>query len=136
MRKKWILLVDDDVEHTFGIEQRLVMDGFLVDRATNARQAWEKMRNRRYYGIIIDIMMPSGGLFKEDETDQDLKTGILLCQKIKQTYNNSMKIIGLTNHQAEAIRDDFISSGGDACFEKMQHRVAGNISQFLVNNLN
>jgi CheY-like chemotaxis protein len=132
MRKKRILLVDDDVEHTFGIEQRLKMDGFNVERATNAKQAWEMLQSRRkkYYGVIIDIMMPADGLFAYDKTDQDLKTGILLCEKIKKELGNDLKIIGLTNHHDEKIKKQFIQAGGNMCCEKVQG-VAGIFSQHL-----
>ena len=135
MRKKRILLVDDDVEHTFGIEQRLKMDGFNVERATNAKQAWEMLQSRRkkYYGVIIDIMMPADGLFAYDETDQDLKTGILLCEKIKKELRNDLKIIGLTNHRDEKIKKQFIQAGGNMCCEKVQG-IADIISQHLSKN--
>lgn len=136
MKKKKILLVDDDVEHTFGIEQRLKIDGFNVERATNAKQAWEMLQSRRekYHGVIIDIMLPSDGLFSYDETDQDLKTGILLCEKIKQELGNDLKIIGLTNHRDDKIKNQFVHAGGKACYEKVQDGVAGIISQQLSSN--
>ena len=133
MKKKRILLVDDDVEHTFGIEQRLKMDGFNIERATNAKQAWEMLQSRRkkYHGVIIDIMLPSDGLFTYDETDQDLKTGIRLCEKIKKELGNNLKIIGLTNHHDDKIKNQFIAAGGIKCYEKIQEGVAGIIAQQL-----
>ncbi len=136
MKKKWILLVDDDVEHTFGIEQRLKMDSFKVERATTAQQAWDMLQSRRkkFYGVIIDIMLPSGGLFTYDETDQDLKTGIRLCEKIKKELKRKLKIIGLTNHHDEKIKKQFIQAGGDNCYEKLENGVAGIISQDLSND--
>jgi len=136
MKKKRILLVDDDVEHTYGIEQRLKMDGFDVERATNAQQAWDLLQSRRkkYFGIIIDIMLPSAGLFSYDQTDQDLKTGIRLCEKINNEYKHTLKIIGLTNHHDEKIKQQFIQTGGAGCYEKLEDGVAGKISQQLLNN--
>lgn len=135
MKKKRILLVDDDVEHTFGIEQRLKMDGFNVERATNAKQAWEMLQSRRkkYHGVIIDIMLPADGLFSYDETDQDLKTGIRLCEKIKKELGNDLKIIGLTNHHDDKIKNQFVHAGGKVCYEKVQDGVAGIISHQLSN---
>lgn len=135
MKKKRILLVDDDVEHTYGIEQRLIMAGFDVERATNARQAWDMLRSwrKKYHGVIIDIMLPAGGLFTYDETDQDLKTGIRLCEKISGEINTGLKIIGLTNYHDDKIKDLFIAAGGLKCYEKVQDGVAGFIVQQLIN---
>jgi len=133
MEKRCILLVDDDIDHTSGIEQRLVMDGFEVDRATNAKQAYNKIENGKYYGVILDIMMPSGGLFGYDQTDQDIRTGILLCKKIREDFDGRLRIIGLTNHHDEDIKRSFVDSGGEVCLEKIQLGVAGIISEMLSN---
>ncbi|MBN1407256.1 MAG: response regulator transcription factor [Calditrichaceae bacterium] len=129
MPVKKILFVDDDLEHTFGFKQRLEMEGFEVKRAMNANQAWETLIKEKFDGIIIDIMLPSNNLFSYEDTDQDLKTGILLCQKIRREYVEPIKIVGLTHHQSTKIKNEFMDAGGDDYVEKNTQGAAEKLSQ-------
>jgi DNA-binding response OmpR family regulator len=129
--KKRVLLVEDDIDYTWGIEQRLKMNKYEVIRVTTAKQAWDKLKSEHFDRVIIDIMMPSDGLFTYNETDQDLKTGILLCKKIREEYDKKIKLVAFTNRQEESIKDEFLKAGGNTFIRKNEHDAGNSVIKAL-----
>jgi DNA-binding NtrC family response regulator len=58
MTKETVLIVDDEVEFTEILSQRMESRGMAVDTAAGGREALEKARNRSYDAIILDLSMP------------------------------------------------------------------------------
>ncbi len=82
MRKKKILLAEDDKNLGFVIQDYLLQNGFQVVLCENGKQALETFTETRFDLCILDVMMP-----KMD--------GFTLAEKIK-TANNRMPVIFLT----------------------------------------
>ncbi len=82
MRKKKILLAEDDKNLGFVIQDYLLQNGFQAVLCENGKQALEIFTETRFDLCILDVMMP-----KMD--------GFTLAEKIK-TANNRMPIIFLT----------------------------------------
>jgi signal transduction histidine kinase/CheY-like chemotaxis protein/ligand-binding sensor domain-containing protein len=57
-RNARILLVDDDLGVHDMVEQALVNEGYVLERATSGREALECMEKSRPDAIILDLMMP------------------------------------------------------------------------------
>ena len=53
-----VLLVEDEALVGDMLEDLLALDGHQVDRATNGREALERMRSRSYALIVSDVRMP------------------------------------------------------------------------------
>lgn len=58
MTKEKVLIVDDEVEFTEILSQRMESRGMTVDTAAGGREALEKARARPYDAIILDLSMP------------------------------------------------------------------------------
>ncbi|QZY54105.1 response regulator transcription factor [Crassaminicella profunda] len=71
MSKYNILVVDDDPDIVEVITLYLRNSGYNVDTASNCNAALEKIKNKCFHLILLDIMLP----------DFD---GTILCQKIRQ----------------------------------------------------
>jgi DNA-binding NtrC family response regulator len=57
--RKWSVLVIDDDPGVQGLFHTvLARNGFLVDTASNGRQAFEYLRRGGYAVILLDLMMP------------------------------------------------------------------------------
>ena len=53
-----IIVVDDDETVRTYISRALTNEGYLIDSASTAREALDKIRNNRYSLILLDIKMP------------------------------------------------------------------------------
>jgi DNA-binding NtrC family response regulator len=53
-----ILLVDDEPEFTRVLSERIQSRGVDVDTAASGREALEKVKNRSYDAIVLDLSMP------------------------------------------------------------------------------
>jgi CheY-like chemotaxis protein len=53
-----VLLVEDEALVADMLEDLLALDGHQVDRATNGREALERMRGQSYALIVSDVRMP------------------------------------------------------------------------------
>ena len=58
MTKETVLVVDDEVEFTEILSQRMEARGMAVDTAAGGREALQKARTRSYDAIILDLSMP------------------------------------------------------------------------------
>lgn len=81
MEKYKILIVEDEKQMSMFIEMELTHEGYEVDTAYDGREGLEKIENKEYDLILLDIMIPS-------------LNGIEVCRRIRQFSN--VPIIMLT----------------------------------------
>ena len=84
---KEILLIDDlSEEHSNYIS--VLETEYKVDVTAYIETARIKLKKTDRYGLVVlDIMMPTLGLFKEDETEDGLKTGLVYYEKELKKMN-------------------------------------------------
>ena len=58
MTKENVLLVDDELEFTQVLSERMKSRGVDVDIAASGREALEKVRDKSYDAIVLDLSMP------------------------------------------------------------------------------
>lgn len=58
MTQEKVLIVDDEVEFTEVLAERMESRGMAIDTAAGGREALEKARKRSYDAIILDLSMP------------------------------------------------------------------------------
>ena len=56
--QKTVLIVDDEQRIREMVREHLVAEGFMVEEAGNGMEALEKMEEKAYNCIVLDIMMP------------------------------------------------------------------------------
>ncbi len=79
-----ILLVDDEPVNLRVLENHLVLRGFEIDKALNAYEALDKLKQRHFDLVILDVMMPT-------------MSGFELCEKIREKHlANKLPVIMLT----------------------------------------
>ena len=61
MTKERVLIVDDEIDFTEILSQRMEARGMAVDTAAGGREALEKARASSYDAIILDLAMPEMG---------------------------------------------------------------------------
>ena len=81
MDKYKILIVEDEKQMSMFIEMELTHEGYEVDKAYDGREGLEKVENKEYDLVLLDIMIPS-------------LNGIVVCRRIRQFSN--VPIIMLT----------------------------------------
>ena len=96
-RKGRILVIDDDEGIRKVVAEALKSDGYLVDTATNGKEAVEKSRTNFYNLALIDIRLP------------DME-GTKLLTSMKQTIPEMIKII-LTGYPALQNAIDAVNKG-------------------------
>lgn len=99
--KKHIVMIDDDFQVMTPYETALRECEFEVTRfsgETCVDQALEFLRQKSALVdlAVVDIMMPSGEAFDGNDTDEGMKTGIFLLEKLKTDYP-SIPLLVLTN---------------------------------------
>lgn len=71
MKKHKILIVEDEKQMSMFIEMELKHEGYETDVEYNGKEALEKVKNKEYDVILLDIMIPS-------------LNGIEVCRRIRQ----------------------------------------------------
>lgn len=82
MRADHVLLVDDEVEFTETLAERMRARGLLVDTAASGEEALQKVAEQRFDAIVLDLAMPG-------------MDGIETLQALREA-NPEMQIIMLT----------------------------------------
>ena len=58
MARERVLLVDDELDFTEVLSERMNSRGVDVDTAASGREALDKVRDRSYDAVILDLAMP------------------------------------------------------------------------------
>ncbi|RKZ22862.1 response regulator [bacterium] len=95
---KRILLVDDDEDLLELYRETLQEEGFSVDTATNGREAVEKVKEKEYDLVVLDIRMP--------EMDGIEALGYILGER------KDIKVV--LNTAYASYKDNFLTWGADA----------------------
>ena len=99
MKKIKILLIDDEIEFTSTLAERLELRGFDAKTTDNGESGIELIRNELFDIAIIDLMMP----------------GISGLETLKQvkTFNTKLPVILLTGHGSTKEGMEGIRIGAD-----------------------
>jgi len=84
VRKKTVLIVDDERGFIEALKDALVHEGVRVLTATTAEEALKILKKEHVDLATVDIMMPPGPSL-ESQADSH-RTGIILCRTIKRAY--------------------------------------------------
>ncbi len=84
MKGAKVLLVDDEKEFTAVLKERLVSRDIIVDIVHNGRDALEKVKEKSFDAIVVDLMMP-----EIDGID---------TLKLLRNYNSDLQVILLTGY--------------------------------------
>jgi len=98
MKKKTILVVDDEMDMRTFITTLLETSGYRPIVATNGEEGIRKAREHKPAVIILDVMMPKEGgvqMYRELKTDEQLKgiPVIMLSAIAKKTFFHSQKML-------------------------------------------
>ena len=98
MKKKKILVVDDELDMRTFITTLLETSGYRPIIAVNGEEGLEMARKSKPAAIILDVMMPREGgiqMYRELKTDDELKKipVIMLSAIAKKTFFHSQKIL-------------------------------------------
>lgn len=101
-----ILLVEDEERIARFVVRGLTFEGYKVDAASSAEEAWRHLSHREPDLVVLDLMLP----------DAD---GYDLCRRIRQTTN--VPIVMLTARDAVADRVRGLDAGADDYLVKPFH---------------
>jgi CheY-like chemotaxis protein len=111
-----ILLIDDEANgetpqdfdpysttYMWYYTQELRESGFVVVETNNVDDAIAILEfdPQGFDAIVLDLMMPWGQMFTADETEQGVRTGVLLADRISEISPRS-RIVVLTNQGNES----------------------------------
>ena len=122
---KKILFVDDDEFQRKSLKKLLVMLGYNVEFAKNAKEALEILEKEEFLLIITDLIMP--------EMD-----GIELCKRIREINSkavvyafsghlvgvefNHLEAIGFDGHRCKPVKIEVLERAIAGAFEKIDQR--------------
>ena len=90
-----VLFVEDDIYFRQKYIDKLECEGFEVSTANNLTEAKGSIKNSPPDFVIIDVMMPSGGMVADFETRAGFRTGVVLGKWLLKYYPN-IKFIGFS----------------------------------------
>lgn len=85
MKRKTVLIADDEIGYAEGIIDALEYEGLRVLTATSAASALSTLKREIIDLVIVDIMMPPGHSLEHQGVSSD-KTGVVLCRTIRKMY--------------------------------------------------
>ncbi|MGQ1889524.1 response regulator [Thermophagus sp. OGC60D27] len=103
-----LLLVEDNVLNQKLIFLTLSKYGFQIDVANNGKEAVDKVKNKRYDIILMDLMMPV----------MDGLEATRIIRQREREWGQKNLIIGLTANTYDADRDKCINGGMDEYMAK------------------
>ncbi|MBW4478664.1 MAG: response regulator [Tolypothrix brevis GSE-NOS-MK-07-07A] len=111
-----ILFVDDERRRMDSYVQDLILSGHEIEFKSDVDSALEFFvdNQTQIKLLILDIMMPTGESFDDDQTHYGLRTGIAFYQKIRE-QNPSLPTIIFTNVSDENLAEE-ISRGSNVLF--------------------
>ncbi|WDV46172.1 response regulator transcription factor [Clostridiaceae bacterium M8S5] len=93
-----ILLVEDDLNLSFGIEFALKNEGFSVTTANTIDSGRKSFKNGNFDLVILDVMLPDGN-------------GYELCEEIRNTSNVSIIFLTACDEEVNVVMG--LDMGGD-----------------------
>ena len=99
MKKKKILIVDDDEQILEMLGEFLEEEGFIIDLSSGGQDALKKLEDGKYHLVISDVRMP----------DID---GFEVLQQVKEKYIKT-KVILMTGYTEEYDISDALILGAD-----------------------
>jgi len=113
MKKKTVLVVDDELDMRTFISTLLETSGYRALVATNGEEGIKKAREHKPAVIILDVMMPKEGgvqMYRELKTDEELKgiPVIMLSAIAKKTFFHSQKMLNTYRGQVVAEPEAYI----------------------------
>ena len=103
MKKKKILLIDDEVDLVDLVKMRLEASDYYVEPLYTSARAMEIAKRERPDLIILDIMMPD-------------KNGFEVCRELKadrKTKDIPVILFTAKSHVKESVKKDYESVGAD-----------------------
>jgi len=100
MEKKRILMIDDDKLPMQYYIRRLEKSNFEVKHFVKPDDAFEYLDNEQPHtdGVILDIMLPPGEKYKDEQTNQGLRTGVFVLRDLREHKDySSIPVVVLTN---------------------------------------
>jgi len=90
-----ILIIDDQVREMNSYTLELELSGYEVLCKSSVDEAWLYFENNSNHIelCIIDLMMPSGSIFKDTDTQKGLRTGISFYRKVREISTECAIII-------------------------------------------
>lgn len=89
--EKHILIVDDEKVALRYYVQELELEGYSVElltRASECKRLLDLQTPTTADMLVLDIMMPSQGIYHESKTDSGLLTGLYLARDIRKLYQD------------------------------------------------
>jgi len=116
-----ILMIDDEKRALDSYFSELQMSNFRVsfESSVDAGLKLFEENSTELELLILDLMMPYGEAFNEDETERGFKTGVRFYERVRAT-NERLPIIILTNSVDEGTRKFFEKDPHCQFFEKEQ----------------
>lgn len=98
MRRKHILIIDDEEDMRHLIQMYLENSGYQCYQASNGEEAFDCLINNSIDLILLDIMMP----------DED---GFQICQKIREAYTTPIIFLSAKGEEWDKVKA--LQMGGD-----------------------
>lgn len=84
MRKKTVLLMDDEQGFLEPLSDALEYEGYRVLKATTAEEGLRMLEREHVDLVTIDVMMPPGPSLEKSTNSQT--SGILVCKEMRNKY--------------------------------------------------
>ena len=104
MKRKHILVVDDDAALLSLLKMRLENAGYTVDTAEHGQDGLTKLTHANYDVVLLDYMMP--GI-----------TGLTVLRQIQARYP-SVPVVMMTSHASGKVAVQALAAGARACLVK------------------
>jgi DNA-binding response OmpR family regulator len=103
-----ILMIDDEKRTLDSYLDELKMSNFEVryELSVDAGLSFLEDNADAVELLILDIMMPAGLAFNNEDNERGLKTGVLFHQRLRKS-NDRLPVIILTNNVQDGIRRVF-----------------------------
>jgi len=106
LKANQVLFIDDEIFLTRQYINALMDSGFNITAADSVETAIDFARSRKFQIVVLDVMMPSEGIFEPIETAGGYKTGIALARELKYLLPDA-KIVALTNSTDPEVEEWF-----------------------------
>lgn len=103
-----ILFIDDEKRYMENYVDELQRAGFTVDFRTDVDSglAFLNQNKDRIRLLVLDLMMPPGNSFKNENTEMGLRTGVRFYENVRMESPDLMVVV-LTNVSDQRIMERF-----------------------------